>query len=150
MAEELPLADETMDVVHASSCVHHTDTALSAPQVLRVLTPGGRFSALEPWRGPLYQLGIRIFGNREPVGCKPMTGERAAPLAEAFDRFEICHHGALTRYPLIALWKLGLELTPMAVWRINRVDDSISSMIPGLRAKGSGVALLGWKTGKRP
>jgi SAM-dependent methyltransferase len=145
VAEELPLADATMEAVHASSCIHHTETAMAGMEVARVLTPGGRFSALEPWRGPLYDLGIRIFGKREPIACKPMTAKRSEALATAFDRFEVCHHGALTRYPLIALWKLGLELTPMTVWRINRLDDAISSLLPRLRAKGSGVALLGWR-----
>jgi SAM-dependent methyltransferase/uncharacterized protein YbaR (Trm112 family) len=145
VAEELPLADATMQAIHASSCIHHTETGMAGREIVRVLTPGGRFSALEPWRGPLYDLGIRVFGKREPIACKPMTAERAEPLAAAFDRFEVLHHGTLTRYPLIALSKLGLELTPMAVWRINRLDDAVSSLTPWLRAKGSGVALLGWR-----
>lgn len=145
VAEELPLADGTLEAVHASSCIHHTETGMTAMEVARVLTPGGRFSALEPWRAPLYDFGIKIFGKREPIACKPMTAERAEPMAAAFDRFDVRHHAALTRYPLIALWKLGLDLTPTTVWWINRLDDAVSSLLPGLRAKGSGVALLGWR-----
>jgi SAM-dependent methyltransferase/uncharacterized protein YbaR (Trm112 family) len=145
VAEELPFADGTFEAVHASSCIHHTETGMAGTELARVLTRGGRFSALEPWRGPFYDLGIKVFGKREPIACLPMTAERAEPLAAAFDRFAVSHHATLSRYPLIALWKLGMELTPTRVWRINRVDDAISSILPGLRSKGSSVALLGWR-----
>jgi uncharacterized protein YbaR (Trm112 family)/SAM-dependent methyltransferase len=144
VAEELPLADRTMDAVHASSCIHHTITSMAGTQIARVLRSHGRFSALEPWRGPLYGLGTKLFGKREPIACRPMDSERTAALAASFDLFEVHHHGALTRYPLIALWKLGVELTPMTVWRINSLDDAAASLLPRLRATGSAVALLGW------
>jgi SAM-dependent methyltransferase/uncharacterized protein YbaR (Trm112 family) len=130
VAEELPLANATMDAVHAPGHDDHTGTAMAGAQVARVLAPGGRFSAVEPWR--------------EPTGRKPMTAERTERLAAAFDRFEVSHHGALTRYPLMLLWKLGLELSPMLVWRITRIDDAVSSLLPKLRTAGGG-ALLGWR-----
>jgi hypothetical protein len=74
-----------------------------------------------------------------------MTAALAAPLAAAFARFEVRQHGALTGQALLALAELGLELTPMTVWRINRADDALSSLVPRLRASGSGAALLGWR-----
>ena len=121
VAGELPLADATMEAVHAASGVDHTAAATAGTQVARVLAPGGRFSTVGPWRA------------------------RAELLAAAFDRFEVCHHGALTRHPLMFLRRLGLELSPMLVWRITRVDDAVSSLLPRLKATGGAVALLGWR-----
>jgi hypothetical protein len=49
------------------------------------------------------------------------------------------------RYFLIALKKLGVKLSLMTVWRIIRIDDSLSSLVPGLRQLGSSISLLGTK-----
>ena len=48
LAEELPLADGSVDAIYAGGCVHHMVTDLALPQIARVLRKGGRFSAVEP------------------------------------------------------------------------------------------------------
>ncbi|MEW6284957.1 MAG: methyltransferase domain-containing protein [Chloroflexota bacterium] len=146
IAEELPLQEATFDVVYSGGCVHHMVTSLALPEAARVLKEGGRFAAIEPWRAPLYSLGTRIFGKREEnVFCRPLDRERVAPLQTAFGWSATVQHGTFARYFLIALKKLGVKLSLMTVWRLIRMDDSLASLVPGLRRLGSSIALLGTK-----
>jgi SAM-dependent methyltransferase/uncharacterized protein YbaR (Trm112 family) len=146
IAEELPFANDSFDGVYAGGCVHHMVTTLALPEIKRILKPGGRFSAIEPWRAPLYRIGTAIFGKREvDVHCKPLTKLRVQPMFEAFPEGQLVHHGTVTRYPLLALMKLGVDSKLATVWRWNKLDDTVCSCIPGLRAMGSSVALLARK-----
>jgi SAM-dependent methyltransferase len=142
IAEELPFADGAFDAVFAGGTVHHTITTLSLPECARVLANGGRFAAVEPWRSAGYALGITLLGKREPVHCQPLDRDRTAPLFAAFDDATVIHHGALTRYPLVALARLGAKLPMRAVRLLTRVDDLICRCIR-LKGVGSSVALLG-------
>jgi hypothetical protein len=142
VAEELPFARESFDRVYSGGCVHHMVTEVAFRQIARVLRPSGRFAAIDPWRAPLYGLGTRLFGKREPVHCRPLTAARVAPAARAFARSQIRQHGTLTRYLLLALQKAGVQTSLSAVWTITRTDDAICSLIPGLRRYGSSVAVL--------
>ena len=146
IAEELPLQDATFDVVYSGGCVHHMVTSLALPEAARVLKEGGRFAAIEPWRAPFYSLGTRVFGKREDnVFCRPLDRQRVAPLKTAFNWSNTIQHGTFVRYFLIAMKKLGVKLSLMTVWRLIRIDDSLSSLVPGMRRLGSSIALLGTK-----
>ncbi len=143
IAEEMPFRSGTFDAIYSESCVHHMVTNLASRELRRILRPGGRFAAVEPWRAPFYRWGTTTFGKREKgVHCQPMTTERARPFQDAFDEVEVVHHGALTRYPLLALAQLGLQLRLRDVYGISRVDDACSSLIPSLRRTGSSSAIL--------
>jgi uncharacterized protein YbaR (Trm112 family) len=143
VAEEMPFSDASFDGIYGGGTVHHLTTEVAMPEIRRVLRPGGRFSASEPWRTPLYGLGTKIFGKLEANAfCRPLDRRRLAPFAEAFDSGACVHHGALTRYPLIVFSKFGLNVSVRSAWAINRVDDAIASPIPLLRKLGSNVALL--------
>jgi SAM-dependent methyltransferase/uncharacterized protein YbaR (Trm112 family) len=146
IAEELPFRDGSFDVLISAGCAHHWTTEVALPECARVLAPGGRFAAVDPWRAPGYRLGTRLFGKREPVPCRPLTPTRVAPLFAAFDEAGVIHHGALTRYVLIALWKkAGLELRVPTARKIQRLDDRVCSILRPLRRLGSSVALVGSK-----
>ncbi|MGH2559516.1 MAG: methyltransferase domain-containing protein [Thermomicrobiales bacterium] len=154
VGEAIPVADETFDAVYTGGCLHHMRTEIALPEIARVLAPGGKFAALDPWRAPLYTLGTKLLGKREEkligkrevgVYCRPMTPARVTPLAQHFDDARVILHGTLTRYPLIALWKFGITVPVPIAWYLNAVDDRLCSLIPGLRAKGSSLALLGTK-----
>jgi uncharacterized protein YbaR (Trm112 family)/SAM-dependent methyltransferase len=145
VGEELPFPDGSLDIACSAGSLHHTVTALSLPEAARVLTPGGRFAAIDPWRAALYGIGTSIFGKREPnVHCRPLTPERVAPLS-VFSWSCVSQHGPLTRYPLLALSKLGVEVTLERAWRIMSWDDRIVARYPRVRRQGSSVALLGTK-----
>jgi uncharacterized protein YbaR (Trm112 family) len=142
VAEELPFGTATFDAVFAGGSIHHTVTTLSLPEAARVLRPGGAFASVEPWRGPGYGWGTRLLGKREPVQCRPLTDERVAPLVEEFRDPRVIHHGAITRYPLVALEQLGVRLPARGLWLTTRVDDAVASVVPRLARTGSSVALL--------
>ncbi len=144
-AETIPFGDHSFDVVYSSGCAHHFRTAEAFPEISRVLRPGGRFAAIEPWRAPLYSMGTKIFGKRETeVHCRPLTRERVRNLCESFRSYDVRQHGTLSRYPMIALCKLGF-LTPLALaWWLFSADDWLCSLLR-LRAYGSCVAVLAEK-----
>lgn len=145
VAEEIPLANESVDVVFSGGCVHHMRTEIAFPAIARVLRAGGRFAALEPWRAPFYILGTRLLGKREANPfCRPITPATVAPLFDAFSvaRYEL--HGTLTRYPMLGIQKFGLITPQHVAWGIGRADDWLCSHL-GLRRYGSGVALLAEK-----
>jgi SAM-dependent methyltransferase len=144
LGEELPFATGSFDAILSGGCLHHMQTERAIPECARILSADGRFAAWDPWRSPLYGIGTRVFGKREvEVNCKPITADRARPLQEAFDTATVVHHGALTRYFLIALGKLRIQLNEPTVSFITKIDDVISAWLPGLRRTGSSVALLG-------
>lgn len=145
VAEEIPLADASVDVAYSGGCIHHMRTEIAFPEIARILRPGGRFAAIEPWLAPFYRVGTKLLGKREDNPfCSPITAARAAPLFDAFQdaRYEL--HGTLTRYPMLGLEKFGLHTCLDRAWRIGRADDRLCSLL-GLRRFGSGVALLARK-----
>lgn len=146
VAEEAPLIDDYFDVCYVGSCVHHMRTEFAFAEISRILRSGGKFAAIEPWRTPLYSIGIKLFGKREPdVHCRPMTKERVAPMYGAFSSARYVQHGALTRYPAIVAQKAGLFLSARTSRQLTALDDAICSFIPFGRKMGSGVALLATK-----
>ncbi|HEV7922499.1 MAG TPA: methyltransferase domain-containing protein [Thermoanaerobaculia bacterium] len=145
IAEELPFGDGTIDGIYAGGTVHHVVTPVALPEVRRALRRGGAFAAAEPWRTPWYAIGTRVFGKREPsVYCRPLDKTRVAPLTTTFRSGRRVHHGALSRYLLLVLDKLGLESSLRTAWTLNRIDDALSSLT-GLRRLGSSVSLLAIK-----
>jgi uncharacterized protein YbaR (Trm112 family)/SAM-dependent methyltransferase len=145
VAEEIPLADSSVDIAWSGGCVHHMRTEIAFPEIARILRPGGRFAAIEPWLAPFYRVGTRLLGKREDNPfCSPITAERAAPLFDAFAEARCELHGTLTRYPMLGLQKFGLDTPLERAWRIGRADDRLCSLL-GLRRFGSGVALLARK-----
>jgi len=146
IAEEIPLPDASLDGAYSGGCVHHMTTAVAFPEIARILRPGGRFAAVEPWRAPMYALGTWVFGKREPNAfCRPLTPERVAPLFSAFPQARCVQHGALSRYPMLAMEKMGARFALTTAWNVGRLDDRLCSLIPGMRRLGSGVALLATK-----
>ncbi len=47
-------------------------TEMAAAECGRVLSPGGKLAAVEPWRASLYAIGTKLFGKREHAACQPM------------------------------------------------------------------------------
>ena len=142
ISEEIPVADSWFDRAYSGGCVHHMVTELAFPEIRRILKPGGRFSAVEPWRAPLYGLGTKVLGKRERgVNCRPLEADRVLPLFETFDYSAVNHHGAFTRYPLIALGKANVRPRLETIMKISRWDDRIASRL-SLERFGSCVAVL--------
>src|SRR5680860_1291048 len=151
LAEELPFPDRSFDAVYAQGSVHHWVVDRALPECARVLVDGGRFAAVEPWRGPLYGIGTGILGKRDRgVQCVVLTPSRIRPpRAQSFPGARIVHHGVLSRYALLALKKARISFSHRTVWRLSTLDDRLVSRSARLRDQGSSVAILA-TAGSRP
>jgi len=146
IAEEIPIEDAFIDSCYVGGCIHPMRTAVAFSEISRILVPGGKFAAVEPWRAPGYSVGTKIFGKREPNAyCSPLDKERVSTLGAVFSSARYVQHGSLTRYPSIVAQMAGIVPTvPKAEW-IADIDDAICNCIPFARRLGSGVALLATK-----
>lgn len=142
LAEELPFASQTLDVVYAQGSLHHVATDGALLECARVLRPGGAFASVDPWRTPIYRIGTAILGKNEPeVSCQPLTRARVGPAYEAFADVRVSRHGALTRYTFVLLRRLGITVGVRRAWRLARLDDRIAAAIPPLRPFASSVVV---------
>ena len=151
--EELPVPPASMDIVFSGGSLHHTLTDLALFEAARVLRTGGRIGCFDPWRAPLYETGIRVFGKREPgVFCRPLDKERTRYLGKCFADAKLDKHGSLTRYLLLALQKSGLDFTDDGTSGYNRFvhdlmrwDNTLASLFPPLRKFASSVSICASK-----
>ena len=148
--EALPLPDKSVDGIFCGGTLHHMDTFKAGSQFARVLTDGGRVAAAEPWKVPLLHVaGTRALGKREDVSCRPIDKQRLEAFAAGFrsredaadGAVELCprRHGALTRYPLLALSKAGVRPDKGRLLRWMLTDDAVAG---GLQTLGSSLSLL--------
>jgi hypothetical protein len=143
VGEQLPLADSSLNGAFCGGTLHHMNTAAAGAELSRTLAPAGRFAAMEPWRVPvLYRAGVTIMGKREAVGCRPLDPSRLEALRSMFHgEVEIRQHGALTRYPLLALAKAGIRPHKDRLIRLMLRDDK--AMTGPLRRLGGSVSITG-------
>jgi len=143
VAERMPFTSASVDAVFAGGCAHHFTMDLAMPEVHRILASNGVFVAVEPYRAPLYNIGTRVFGKREPNAfCSPMSDDRIRPMFEAFSSSEVNHHGTFFRYPLIVASKLGLNLPISTLMKIYKLDNWLADKT-ATRRHGSSIALIG-------
>ena len=147
IGEDIPLESSSIDALLSAGSFHHTDIPQALIEIRRVLRAGGKFAAWDPWHARLYDIGVAVFGKREPgIECRPLNLARLAELPEIFPDSEIRLHGALTRYPLLAVSKFGLRPPQRWVHKMTLVDDRISARVAVLRRNGSSVAVLATKS----
>lgn len=143
IGEQIPLKDGCVDAVYAGGCLHHMETNRAISEIYRVLAPGGKFAAVDPWKTLLHTWGTRICGKREKgVYCKPLTDQRAAPLFATFENAELRRHGPFLRYLALGLSKFFGEASRTAGYWICQIDD----LLPFAKRMGGSVALLGEKS----
>ena len=95
-AEAIPLEDGSVDAVLVAQAWHWVDVARAAPEVARVLTPGGTLGLLwnirderEDWVARLWSL-MRRGDEIDLNGERPDVGTAFAPIERA--DFEWSHH----------------------------------------------------------
>jgi SAM-dependent methyltransferase len=143
VGERLPLASSSIDAYVSERCLHHTSVDLALREAQRVLRPGGRFAAIDQWHARLHGL-VRATVDRQPpsAACVPLSASRLSTLASVFPSSSVRLHGALVRYPVIALLRLGVPLRRGLITRLTDWDDRVSAPFDVLRRNGSGVAIL--------
>ena len=145
IGEEPPLASGTLDVAVSGGSLHHMLPAAAGAEVRRALRPGGRFGAWDPWRAPLYGVGTAVLGKRDPdVACRPLDEARATAFLDAFgEGADLRRHGALTRYPMLALGKAGVSLGVRVALPVLRADDRLARGRLWLERLQSSVSICG-------
>jgi SAM-dependent methyltransferase len=150
VGEELPLLDHSVDVISSHGCMHHMQLQIALGEYDRVLTPGGKFIATDPWRAPFYGFGTTVLGKQEQqllkrdqsIFCRPITAERLASLPVHFPDHVIENHGPLLRYPLIALSKFGIRFSQKQLCELAALDDKLGNAI-GLKPHWGSSLLFG-------
>ena len=146
IAEELPLAAESIDAIYVGGSFHHMQPDMVGVSVRRILAPGGRFAAVEPWRSPFYSIGTGVLGKREKNAfCRPLTSLSIDGFRRTFPDVRVVHHGALSRYALLAASKFHIDSTLRRSWKVQSADDRIASLWSPLRDRGSSVVVLASK-----
>lgn len=91
-AHELPLDDESVDVVYGMAILHHLDLGLASREVFRVLKKGGRAIFSEPVRN---SKTIRFIRNLIPYESadvspfeRPLTDGELSEFAEPFSDYQ--------------------------------------------------------------
>ncbi|MGQ0468126.1 MAG: class I SAM-dependent methyltransferase [Sporichthyaceae bacterium] len=140
VAEQLPFGDDSVDAMYSGGCLHHMTAHYAAAEFNRVLVPGGRLAAAEPWRTALHGIGTKVLGKREANAfCRPLDQQRIAALAEEFPSLQLRHHGPVLRYAALAALKLSKrQITAETGLRLAALDDRI----PLPQRYGGSVAVL--------
>lgn len=90
-AHQLPVPDESVDVLFGIAILHHLDLALSAREVNRVLRPGGRAIFQEPVRNSRWVALLRnLIPYRSPLVSpfeRPLTDRELGDYARGFAAF---------------------------------------------------------------
>lgn len=90
-AHDVPLPDESVDVVFGIAILHHLDLKLAAREVRRVLRPGGRAIFQEPVRSsPLMRAARKLIPYTPPDLSpfeRPLTDDELKQFAEGYTSF---------------------------------------------------------------
>lgn len=91
-AHELPLEDESVDVVFGNAILHHLDLKLASKEVFRVLKKGGRALFLEPVRNSKFIWFVRNLIPYEQPDLspfeRPLTDAELKEFAAEFAGYE--------------------------------------------------------------
>ncbi len=141
--ERLPLPDASVDAYLSERCLHHTSVPDALREARRVLRVGGLFGAADPWRARLHGLSRAVFDRQQPgLECRPLDRARLASLPAVFPDSRVHLHGAIVRYPVIALLRMGIPLRRGFIHKATELDDRISAHVEVLRRNGSSAAVL--------
>jgi ubiquinone/menaquinone biosynthesis C-methylase UbiE len=128
--EALPFPDESFDVVFGKGVLHHLEPALGAPELYRVLKPGGKAAFSEPMgMNPVLKFARDHlpYPDKNPRGADRPLGYRE--IREWVRRFGQVR---VEEFQLLSMLERGLGFNrPLPVLR--RADDFLLKYLPFLR-----------------
>ncbi len=131
-AHELPLADESIDVVFGMAILHHLDLQLSSNEVFRVLKKGGRAIFLEPVRNSRFVRFVRSLIPYQAPDVSPFERPLTEAELEKFaERFSAYRSRAFS-IPFVNLIDV-LNLRESLLHRAIRLDGKILKSAPFLK-----------------
>lgn len=123
-AHELPLEDESVDVVFGMAILHHLDLKLASKEVFRVLKKGGRAIFLEPVRNSKFIRFIRNLIPYEQPDLSPFERPLTdAELKEFAAEFSGCKSRAFS-LPFVNLIEV-LRLPEKALHSAIKIDGKV-------------------------
>ncbi|CAN5226340.1 hypothetical protein BH20ACI1_BH20ACI1_02380 [soil metagenome] len=135
-AHELPLADESVDVVFGMAILHHLDLQLASGEVFRVLKKGGRAIFLEPVRNSKLIKFIRNLIPYEQPDLSPFERPLTdAELEEFAEKFTAYHSRAFS-LPFVNLLEV-LRLPENIINSAKKIDGKILKNVSPLNYYGS-------------
>ena len=140
IAEEMPFPDNYFDIIFAAYVLHHTILEKSAPEIYRVLKPGGKLCFIEPFEGnnlfKLFRMILPYPGKEKRTSTYeyPFRDKDLRLLAKVFDGNDYLFFGvfmALTEYlvRLAGKPKFGYTLSKI----LQSIDYSITKRLPVFR-----------------
>lgn len=133
-AHDLPLPDDSVDVVFGIAILHHLDLALSAREVSRVLRKGGLAIFQEPARNSKL---IKVLRGLIPYHSpdvspfeRPLTDKELATYAEGFSS----HSSKAFLLPTTSLVSAVPALRNRWIHTCHRVDAAVIQRLPSLAA----------------
>jgi SAM-dependent methyltransferase len=127
--EQMPYADDSFDVVVGKGVLHHLDVALGAPELHRVLRPGGRAAFAEPLgTNPViaFARDHLPYPHKNPRGAdEPLSYEAIHAWGAPFHDFQY------QEIELLYMVRRALGITrPLPA--LARADDRLLARWPGL------------------
>jgi ubiquinone/menaquinone biosynthesis C-methylase UbiE len=131
-AHELPIEDESIDVVFGKTILHHLNLELASKEVFRVLKKGGKAIFLEPVRNSKF---VRFARNLIPYQApdvspyeRPLTDAELEKFAAAFSAYR----SRAFSIPFVNLINV-LGLPESLLHRAIRLDGKILKLAPFLK-----------------
>ena len=131
-AHELPLEDESVDVVFGMAILHHLDLQIASAEVFRVLKKGGRAIFLEPVRNSGL---VRVVRNLIPYESpdvspfeRPLTDSELEEFARNFSKYR----DRAFSIPFVNLVNV-LGLPESLLHKAIRLDGKILKIAPFLK-----------------
>jgi ubiquinone/menaquinone biosynthesis C-methylase UbiE len=127
-AERLPFADGSFDRVWGNAVLHHLDLRMAAPELYRVLRPGGRAVFCEPWGENAWLRWARTSwaGNRHTRDERPLRRRHLQLLRDVFPGMKV------RGYQLLAMARRLLPAGRVAAG-LERCDTALLECLPRLQ-----------------
>lgn len=130
-AHELPLEDESVDVVFGMAILHHLDLKLSSEEVFRILKKDGRAIFMEPVRNSKFVKFVRnLIPYQQPDISpfeRPLTDAELKSYAAEFSDYR----SSAFSLPFVNLLEV-LRVSPQTLFSAIKVDGRILKNAPFL------------------
>lgn len=132
-AHDVPLPDESVDIVFGMAILHHLDLELSAKEVKRVLTKGGRAIFNEPVRNSRILKVLRKLIPYRPTDIspyeRPLTDKELKTFAEGFSSYSTRGFN----FPTTEVLKIFPFLPRKCKEISSQIDQSVMNVFPRLK-----------------
>lgn len=127
VGENLPLLNESVDVVYYGGSLHHTNHIVAIKEATRVIKNSGILLALEAIETLGYRNAIRILKKREPdVDCVILTRSNLKEICFEYPQSEFVYGGFLLRYIFLGLQKLRFKIPKVIIVTTQVLVDKIA------------------------